>query len=179
MPLLSPDRGPGFHADIPDWSDESTENNDRTEYENKWLGTRLWPLHAIEQQQMWIDEIQINEQGCTCSVPGSLDCINVHVTREKGRLIEELGSAFFKMGIHETGQLISIFLNQEEKKVLESALIRNPPSQKKICFLELAQKRLKYQTRVSIFRYYYNLHIPMKISRRINSGLSIVNSDDE
>ncbi|KAK1396737.1 hypothetical protein POM88_006600 [Heracleum sosnowskyi] len=133
MPLLSQDRGPGFHADIPEWSDESTENNDRTEYENKWLGLRLWPLHAIEQQQMWIDEIQINKQGCTCSVPGSVDGINVHVTREKGRLMEELGSAFFKMGIHETGQLISIFLNQEEKKVLESALIRNPPSQKKNC----------------------------------------------
>lgn len=172
--------GPLFQADIPEWSDQSTKNNDhRTEYENKWLGTRLWPLHETAEQQMRMNEINITEQECTCSVPGSVDCINVHVLHEKGRLMKELGPAFWEMKIHETGQMISIFWNQDEKKVLEKALNSNPPRQEKNCFVKTARKRLEYQTRVSILRYYYNVYLPKKISRRIKSGFSIVNSDDE
>lgn len=98
VPRLVIPIGPRFQADVPQWAGVSKEYSSCGDNELdtlKWLGTRIWP---IEDKEAKIKEDVIKEGKlniCSCTFPGSIECVKRHIIEERVLLQSNLSPAFW------------------------------------------------------------------------------------
>lgn len=172
-PLVIP-VGPRFQADVPEWRGPSTSDFDSS----KRLGTRVWPVQ---------DSITAKEGGkvgkgrpdaCTCSSPGSPQCIKRHISEERSRLQSDLGSAYKSWKFDEMGEDVAKSWSWRQEKRFDSIVKTNPLSEGK-SFLKPAESSFSSKTREDIVSYYLNVYVPKRISMVTRSGGKVLDSDDD
>lgn len=97
VPRLVIPVGPRFQADVPQWTGVSKEYSfcgDNELDTLKWLGTRIWP---IEDEDAKIKEVikEGKPNICSCTFPGSIECVKCHINEERVLLQSNLSYAFW------------------------------------------------------------------------------------
>ncbi|CAN4098769.1 unnamed protein product [Withania somnifera] len=177
--------GPRFQVDVPDWADSQKEEMVRKYKEKefdalKWLGTLVWPtdnnLENKEANEQLIGKGR--KEHCSCEFPGSVECVKSHVKEERMKLASELETAFSAWKIDEMGEEVSnLWTTKEEKKF--SSLVKTNRISKGKSFLKPAVSCLPSKTRQNIVNYYFNVHVPQRISSQTRSNCEIIDTDDE
>lgn len=180
-------KGPRFQADIPDWTpqtkEETLKNYDADS--SRWLGTKVWePRNNSQVDKSRKTEVDMDAIGkgrpdvCPCEIPGSVECIEMHIKDERKKLRCELGPAFWKWKFNEMGEDASKLWTVGEQKTFESIVKTHPISEGK-SFLKPAVESLPSQTHQSIVNYYFNVYLPRRMGMQIRSGCKTVDTDDE
>ncbi|GMH12242.1 hypothetical protein Nepgr_014083 [Nepenthes gracilis] len=90
--------GPRFQADVPEWKGPCNEEFGRRGGANlddsRWLGIRTWPIKGSCVGAEGGKIGKGRSDSCSCTSPGSSDCIKCHVAEERKRLHSNLGCAF-------------------------------------------------------------------------------------
>ncbi|OIT02771.1 PREDICTED: AT-rich interactive domain-containing protein 2-like [Nicotiana attenuata] len=176
--------GPRFQVEIPDWTDPQKEDKGKhKENESdtpKWLGTLVWPTDNNLGNKEVNKELtgEGRNERCPCAFPESVECVKSHVKEERMKLKSELGTAFDIWKFDEMGEEISNLWNPEEQKTFSSLVKTNRMTQGK-SFLKPALASLPSKTRQNIVNYYFNVHVPQRISSQTRSGCKIIDTDDE
>lgn len=174
--------GPGFQANVPEWIGQDHKNNSCTigtkSDESKWLGTRTWPS-KYTSPKVQIDVIGKGRPDfCSCSIPGSVECVKFHVNERRVQLKSNLGPTFREWKFDEMGDEILNLWNLKEQNKFHYLVKMNSESQNKK-FLKLALEHLPSKCRQTIAKYYFNVHVPRRMSRQSRSGCTIIDTDDE
>ncbi|KAJ4759772.1 ELM2 domain-containing protein [Rhynchospora pubera] len=169
--------GPNHQADIPDFTDHVSMSDPIT---LKYLGTSFWsPNHKIPFQA---SKTPIGEAGisksCKCSIPGSSECIRLHVAESKLKLKCELGNSFYTMGFHKMGEEVALSWTQKEEEKFKSIIRANLPSDDKKfwppLFVNFRSKGWK-----GLVSYYYNVFL-LRRRRYQNKAVPVkIDSDDD
>ncbi|KAJ8559493.1 hypothetical protein K7X08_003551 [Anisodus acutangulus] len=174
--------GPRFQVDVPDWT--NSQNEDKCKYKedesetSKWLGTLVWPTDNLENKE--VNEELIGKgrnKRCPCKFPGSVECVKTHVKEERMKLKSELGTAFNAWNFDDMGEVSNLW-NAEEQKMFSSLVKMNRMSKSK-SFLKLALASFPNKTRKNIVDYYFNVHVPQRISSQTRSDCKLIDTDEE
>lgn len=175
--------GPRFQANVPEWSGPPQKNSHVGEIEHstsRWLGTRIWPIH--DKTLPGTTKVPVMGKGrpnfCLCASPGSRECVKRHVALKRTLLQSELGPIYWRWRFNEMGDEVSKLWTSEEQKRFESLVKMNHTSQFK-SFLKPALECLPCQSRETIVNYYFNVHIPSRMSRQTRLGCTNIDTDDE
>ncbi|CAN4101023.1 unnamed protein product [Withania somnifera] len=167
--------GPRFQADVPDWANSQKVEMVRKYKEEesdalKWLGTPVWPTEDnLENKEANEELIGKGRNGhCRCVYPGSVECVRSHVKEERMKLETELETAFSAWKIDEMGEEVS-----------KSSLVKGNQMSKGKSFLKPAVACLRSKTRQNIVSYYFNVHVPQRISKQTRLNREIIDTDDE
>ncbi|XP_073279645.1 AT-rich interactive domain-containing protein 1-like [Primulina huaijiensis] len=180
--------GPRFQAELPTFIGPSYKKLDTS----RWLGTKVWPIKNTNLRKIMTfngnksPQERLNPIGkgraatCSCHVPGSSQCVQMHVAKEKIKLKIELGAAFWEWKFGEMGEGSSQNWTANEKQKFDSILEMNF-SKKNDWFLKNALKVLPNKKMDAIISYYFNIIVPRQISMEIKSGRNPVEitTDDE
>ncbi|GAA0142157.1 hypothetical protein LIER_03118 [Lithospermum erythrorhizon] len=179
-------KGPRFQVDVPDCTpqtkEETLKNYDADSL--RYLGTKVWEPKNSSQVDKNEKELDMDAIGkgrpdiCSCGIPGSVQCTELHLKDKRTKLQCELGPAFWKWKLNEMGEEVSKLWKSGEQKAFESIVKANLVSQGK-SFLEPAVKSLHSQTQQSIVNYYFNVYLLRRMSLQIRSGCKTVDTDDE
>ncbi|XP_019188282.1 PREDICTED: AT-rich interactive domain-containing protein 1-like [Ipomoea nil] len=170
--------GPRFQADLPEWI--GPPNTGKEKEESKWLGTQLWPIKNDDTNE----ERMIGKgrpEFCHCGSPGSVECVRRHVGDERKKVESELGPAFREWRFDEMGEDVSNEWTPQEQRKFESIVKRNPPLSIGKSFLQAAMAAFPSHNRRSILSYYFNVHLPRRISKetRWSDHGEAAGTDDE
>ncbi|GAB2232164.1 hypothetical protein Drorol1_Dr00011191 [Drosera rotundifolia] len=168
--------GPYFQVDGPQWTGNSTYEND-----DKWLGTRIWPLEKRQNKHL-IERDPIGkgrQDSCGCQDRGSITCVRFHVAEKRIKLKLELASAFYHWNFDKMGEEVTLSWTKEEEKKFRDIVKANPQSQNK-CFWPEMIKALPAKIRRDLVSYYWNVFLLQRrgYQNRCNSG-DIDSEDDE
>ncbi|XP_060188855.1 AT-rich interactive domain-containing protein 2-like [Lycium barbarum] len=176
--------GPRFQADVPDWA--GSQNEGKCKYKedesdtSKWLGTPVWPTdNNLENKE--VNEELIGKgrtESCPCESPGSVECVKTHVKEERMKIKSELGTAFNAWNFDEMGGEVSNLWNAEEQEKFSSLVKMNRISKSK-SFLKPALASFPCKNRKNIIDYYFNVHVPQRISSQTRSDCKVIDTDDE
>ncbi|KAG9129566.1 hypothetical protein Leryth_014412 [Lithospermum erythrorhizon] len=128
-------KGPRFQADVPGWSfqtkEETLKNYDAES--SRWLGTKVWEpeknsqVYKNENTELDIDVIGKGRPAfCSCELPGSVECVDIHLNDKRKELQRELGPAFWKWKLSEMGKEAAKLWTVGEQKAFESIVKANP-----------------------------------------------------
>ncbi|KAF3673432.1 AT-rich interactive domain-containing protein 2 [Capsicum chacoense] len=177
--------GPRFQADIPDWTHSQKVQMVRQYKENKadtskWLGTPMWPANNNLANKKVNEKLigKGRDEHCRCESPGSVECVKSHVKEERMKLKSELGRAFSAWKFDEMGEEVSNLWTNKEQRIFTSLVQMNRMSKGK-SFMKPALTYLPSKNRQSIVNYYFNVHVPQRISSQTRSNCHIIDTDDE
>lgn len=174
--------GESFQADVPEWSCPASKRkitSDSNSLDDKqWLGTQIWPVKPDigENNKKIIGKRRPDL--CTCSSPGSVDCISLHIRTSRKHLKSELGQAFFSLGFDSMGEVVSRMWTREEETMFANIVKQNPISDAK-SFLWPALQYFSSKSRQDIISYYFNVFVLRRMRKQIRSGSRTVDSDDD
>ncbi|MCD9637888.1 hypothetical protein HAX54_021429 [Datura stramonium] len=193
--------GPRFQADVPDWPNDGTPivaagmpsppniasqaemvrkyKEDKSDT-LKWLGTPVWPTDDNLENKEGNEELigKGRNKCCSCESPGSVECIKSHVKEERMKMKSELETTFDVWKFDEMGEEVSNLWNAKEQRKFSSLVKTNRVSKSK-SFLKPALASLPSKNRQSIINYYFNVHVPRRISSQTRSNCKIIDTDDE
>lgn len=177
--------GPRFQVDVPDWANSQKVEMVRKYKEGesdalKWLGTPVWPTDNNLENREANEELigKGRNEHCRCEYPGSVECVKRHVKEERMKLESELETAFSAWKIDEMGEEVSnLWTTKEQEKF--SSLVKSSQMSKGKSFLKPAVASLPSKSRQNIVNYYFNVHVPQRISEQTRSNCEIIDTDDE
>jgi len=168
--------GPRFQAYVPKWEGSPSVrcyNND----DLKWLGVQVWPMPTISENiTKSIGEGR--PHSCSCKKPGSVECVRLHISEARELLKLEIGATFSSWKFDEMGEEVSGSWTLEEHKKFESLYKLNTSSNAKK-FWKFAMKHFPSKSLKCMVNYYYNVHIPRRLSMETRRSLHEVDSDDD
>ncbi|KAK9279601.1 hypothetical protein L1049_013280 [Liquidambar formosana] len=168
---------PLFQADVPDWTGPP-DHGDSESDTSKWLGTRTWPIEGRSTETKRNEIGKGRRDSCSCTSPGSMDCIKLHTTEKRIQLQFDLGPAFWSWKFDEMGEEVSKSWTPQGQKAFKLLVKRNPISQGK-SFLKPALQCFPSKRRESIVSYYFNVFLPRRISKQTRAGCTTVDTDDD
>ncbi|GMJ00920.1 AT-Rich Interacting Domain 1 [Hibiscus trionum] len=165
--------GPHFQVEVPAWTGVASESDE------KWLGTRVWPLE--KEQRFLIERDRIGkgrQDSCGCHSPGSSECVKFHVAERRSKVRLELGSAFYKWKFDKMGEEVASTWSKEEQKMFSSIVKSNPTSLQK-CFWDEICKHFRKKSREELVCYYYSVFLLQRRAYQNRVTPSNIDSDDE
>lgn len=164
--------GPRFQVDVPEWDDPIYE------CDTKWLGTRIWPLDHKEHVSL-IERDPIGRgrnDSCGCQVPGSITCVQFHISEKRSKVKLELGSAFQLSRFHMMGEGVSTTWKEAEKKTFKTIVESTAPPD---CFWDQIYKKFPTKSREVLVSYYYNVFLLQRRAHQNRNAPNDIDSDDE
>ncbi|XP_004300803.1 PREDICTED: AT-rich interactive domain-containing protein 2-like [Fragaria vesca subsp. vesca] len=162
--------GPLFQADVPEWTGEASESDD------KWLGTRVWPLECEENASL-VKKDTIGRgrpHFCGCRLPGSVTCLRFHIAEARMKLKKELGSLFYHWRFDRMGEEICLQWTAEEEKRFKILVQSKYPF-----FWNSASKWFPRKTRENLVSYYFNVFLVRRRSYQNRATPKNIDSDDD
>ncbi|XP_047317625.1 AT-rich interactive domain-containing protein 1-like [Impatiens glandulifera] len=164
--------GPRFQAEIPDLTGPPLGAQLR------WLGTKDWPINVRKSETRACIIGKGRTDFCTCTMPGTIECVNHHILNKRKQLQADLGPAFQKWRFDEMGEDVSKLWNMQEQMKFINLVKTNPISQGK-CFLKQAPESFPSRSRKAIVGYYFNVYIPRRISLQTRLGCKTIDTDED
>ncbi|XP_028770440.1 AT-rich interactive domain-containing protein 1-like [Neltuma alba] len=168
--------GPTHQASVPDWTGMTSKSDP------KWLGTRIWPLKGVNRHRL-LDQRDPIGKGrndfCKCQVPGSVECVKLHIVENREKVKLELDVAFYQWNFDKVGEEVSRYWTYEEEKKFKDGLKSNLPSRKKSLWDRMF-KSFPKKSREDLVNYYFNVFV-LRCRRFQNrhSPNNIDSDDDE
>ncbi|XWS38340.1 hypothetical protein CRYUN_Cryun19dG0122800 [Craigia yunnanensis] len=165
--------GPLFQAEVPEWTDMVSGPD------SKWLGTREWPLKGGEHDPLAVtDPIGRGRPDARgCRIPGSVECIRLHIAEKRMKLKLELGSVFYGWRFYGMGEEVSLRWTAEEEKRFNCMVQLEPPSLN--AFWRGASKFFPWKTRQDLVSYYFNVFLIRGRSYQNRVTPKSIDSDDD
>ena len=180
LPRMTIPVGPCFQVDVPDWNGPSGQGNicgsDRDGL--RWLGTQIWPIGGESTETSTKTIGKGRPDSCSCSFPGSADCVKLHVHEKSILLQSDLGPAFLDWKFDEMGEGVSKSWSLKEQKIFQSLMKSNPLSNE-AKFWKRAFKCFPNKCRKSIISYYFNVFLPRHISLQTRTSLKQIDTDED
>ncbi|XVF51459.1 hypothetical protein PTKIN_Ptkin04bG0186900 [Pterospermum kingtungense] len=165
--------GPRFQAEVPEWTGAVCDTD------SKWLGTRIWPLKDGGQDSLDVtDPIgRGRPDSCGCWIPGSVECIRLHIAEKRMKLKLELGSVFYRWRFDGMGEEVSLRWTAEEEKRFKQMVQLEPSSLN--AFWPDASKYFPRKTRQELVSYYFNVFVIRRRSYQNRVTPKSIDSDDD
>ncbi|KAF8672655.1 hypothetical protein HU200_049348 [Digitaria exilis] len=166
---------PCGQADIPEWTGKPPSRHDDRRA-MRFLGERI----LIPESNEALDVGSIGkgrQENCNCQSPGSIDCIRFHVAEKKDELKRKLGSAFYKMGLHETGEDAAHSWTKSEERRFNTIIQENLPSSE-YNFWDILRTAFRYKGSKAIASYYHNVFQVQRRAYQNHLGLEADSDDD-
>ncbi|KAL8252861.1 hypothetical protein R6Q59_036554 [Mikania micrantha] len=130
--------GPRFQAEVPEWTGPPQRKYPHKTLESsKWLGTVIWSNKDTLTREIEMDVIgQGRPHHCDCYIPGSILCVNRHITEKTTRLQKDLGPAFQIWKFDEMGEVAAKLWKQSEQQKFERVVKMSPISEESAFDLE-------------------------------------------
>ncbi|CAN6283415.1 unnamed protein product [Urochloa humidicola] len=171
--LFAPSIRPCGQADIPEWTGKPpSRHEDRRAL--RFLGE---PILLPESSEA-LDDGSIGkgrQDDCSCQFPGSIDCVRVHVAEKKDELKRELGSAFYKMGLHETGEDVALAWTKADERRFNTIIQDNVPTSK-YNFWDKLRAAFRSKGSKGFASYYHNV---FQVRRRAYQNHLALNADSD
>ncbi|CAJ1937400.1 unnamed protein product [Sphenostylis stenocarpa] len=164
--------GPGFQAEIPEWTGVVSESN------SKWLGTRKWSLKPDTKPANETDVGRGRQGKCSCEHQGSVACVRLHIAEKRMKLKLELGSEFYHWGFDRMGEEVSLQWTAEEEKRFKDIMRSSTPSKIKY-FWNNPFKYFTDRTRKNVVSYYFNVFLIQLRTYQNRTTPKNIDSDDE
>ncbi|KAK9057573.1 hypothetical protein SSX86_022409 [Deinandra increscens subsp. villosa] len=172
--------GPRFQADVPEWTGPPHENNSslsKLDY-SKRLGVVIWSMKYTNPELEGCVIGKGRPKSCDCSAPGSIPCVERHVSKKTAHLKAVLGPTFQKWKFDQMGEQVAKLWKQSDQERL-IILMEDNPFSKGLDFIKPALKLFPLKSKKDIVEFYFNVYIPRRMSIRMRSGCMMVNTDDE
>ncbi|KAK7395146.1 hypothetical protein VNO78_15690 [Psophocarpus tetragonolobus] len=173
--------GPNFQAEIPKWEGKTYATHHNSDNDLKWLGIQLWPMPCVSENFNTKGIGEGRADSCSCKFPGSLDCVNLHISEARQLLKLETGTAFSSWRFDEMGEEVSKSWTLEEQDEFQSLIKLNPLSSDKN-FWKLARKHFPSKSMKCMVNYYHNVYTPRNLrmeTRSCNDVVDSYNDQDE
>ncbi|OIW01248.1 hypothetical protein TanjilG_10409 [Lupinus angustifolius] len=178
-PKLAIPIGPRFQAEIPQWEDlnNTRQYNIDDDDDSKWFGNEIWPMPNI---------METNTKGvgngrpkvCSCDIPGSIDCVQLHISEAREWLKLEIGATFSTWKFDEMGEDVSKSWTMDEQKEFE-LLTRLCKQSKNMDFWKNAMEKFPSKPLKNMINYYYNVCIPRRMRTMTRASFGTIDSDDD
>lgn len=165
--------GPRFQAEVPEWSGIVSDTD------SKWLGTLEWPVKCEDHNSLAVTD-QIGKgrpNSCSCQIPGSVECIRLHIAEKRMKLKLELGSVFYRWKFDGMGEEVTLRWTAEEEKRFKYMVQFEPPSLN--TFWPSASKFFPGKTRQDVGSYYFNVFLIRRRSYQNRVTPKSIDSDDD
>lgn len=171
--------GPGYQAQVPQWTGEVPVNYDDPET-LKWLGTKVWPpINGNCKALFCGDPIgKGREVVCGCNLPGSVECVRFHVAERRFKLKRELGAAFYAWGFDRMGEEIALSWTDEEEASFKAVAQRSAPSLGRD-FWNRLHLFFQFKGRKELVSYYFNCFLLRRRCYQNRITPKNIDSDDE
>ncbi|XP_019431283.1 PREDICTED: uncharacterized protein LOC109338480 isoform X2 [Lupinus angustifolius] len=166
--------GPRFQAEIPQCENLTNRRQHHLNDDFKWFCNEVWPM-PVETDIKGVGNGR--PDACSCDFPGSIDCVQLHISEARERLKLEIGTTFSSWKFDEMGEDVSKSWTIEEQKKFESltrTLLSNDMDFWKVAMENFPNKPMK-----SMLNYYYNVCIPRRMSRETRDSFVAIDSDDD
>ncbi|KAK6263132.1 hypothetical protein QUC31_008948 [Theobroma cacao] len=162
-----------FQAEVPEWTGMVSDTD------SKWLGTQEWPLKAVEHDPLAVkDPIgRGRDDSCGCPIPGTVECIRLHIAEKRMKLKLELGSVFYRWRFGGMGEEVSLRWTAEEENRFTYMVQLEPPSLN--AFWPDASKFFPRKTRQELVSYYFNVFLIRRRSYQNRVTPKSIDSDDD
>ncbi|KAE9618062.1 hypothetical protein Lal_00041855 [Lupinus albus] len=168
--------GPRFQAEIPHHENLTNIRQHHFNDDFKWFSNEVWPMPTIvETDSKGVGNGR--HEACSCDFPGSIDCVQLHISEARERLKLEIGTTFSTWKFDEMGEDVSKSWTMEEQKKFES-LTRTSLSSD-MDFWKIAMENFPTKSMKSMINYYYNVCIPRRLSRETRASFVAIDSDDD
>jgi hypothetical protein len=190
--------GPNFQAHVLPWrsqditrysgesghtksgGDDDTQSSDEESYDStKWLGSKMWPLSESKRVVNKSRDGRGRQPSCFCPVPGSQECVRLHIEAERQKLFGEIGQTFELWGFDQMGECVATQWTKKEERTFKAIVRLNPPSQNKNFWDELPTV-FPDRSHFELVSYYFNVFVLRcrALQNRV-SGAKIDSDDDE
>ncbi|XVE57918.1 hypothetical protein DITRI_Ditri04bG0128200 [Diplodiscus trichospermus] len=165
--------GSSFQAEVPEWTGMVSDTD------SKWLGTKQWPLTDRESDSLAVTDPvgRGRPDSCGCWIPGSVECIRLHIAEKRMKLKLELGSVFYHWRFNGMGEEVSLRWTAEEEKRFKHMVQIESPSLNAFCLD--ASKYFPKKTRQELVSYYFNVFVIRRRSYQNRVTPKSIDSDDD
>ncbi|KAG4938150.1 hypothetical protein JHK84_044400 [Glycine max] len=166
--------GGNRQAEIPEWTGDISEGY------LKFSGTSIWPVATVNTR-LRIEKDPIGkgrQDSCSCSAPGSVECVRFHITEKRAKVHLELGAAFYDWNFDQVGEDVKLLWTEEEEKKFEDAIRSNPPSPETY-FWDHIFRAFPTKSRADLVSYYFNVFILERRGYQNRHTPDDINSDDD
>ncbi|CAL4916983.1 unnamed protein product [Urochloa decumbens] len=164
---------PCGQADIPEWTGKPpSRHEDRRGL--RFLGEPI----LIPESNEALDSGSIGkgrQDVCSCQFPGSIDCVRLHVAEKKDELKREVGSAFYKMGLHQTGEDAALAWTKADERRFNTIIQDNVPTSK-YNFWDKLRVAFRSKGSKGLVSYYHNV---FQVRRRAYQNHLALNADSD
>jgi hypothetical protein len=160
--------------------DDDTQSSDEESYDStKWLGSKMWPLSESKRVVNKSRDGRGRQPSCFCPVPGSQECVRLHIEAERQKLFGEIGQTFELWGFDQMGECVATQWTKKEERTFKAIVRLNPPSQNKNFWDELPTF-FPDRSHFELVSYYFNVFVLRcrALQNRV-SGAKIDSDDDE
>lgn len=167
--------GADYQAEVPEWRGETFESD------NKWLGSRVWPLEERERKNNLIEREPIGkgrQDSCGCQYPGSQECVKFHVSEKRMRLKLEIGTAFYHWKFDKMGEEVAYSWSKGEEKEFHNIVKSNTSNHGKYFWDKLA-RTFPSKSKQSLVSYYFNVFLLQQRGQQNRATPNELNSDEE
>eukprot|EP00252_Welwitschia_mirabilis_P024353 TRINITY_DN7195_c0_g2_i1.p1 TRINITY_DN7195_c0_g2~~TRINITY_DN7195_c0_g2_i1.p1 ORF type:complete len:646 (-),score=94.18 TRINITY_DN7195_c0_g2_i1:89-2026(-) len=165
---------------LPTCTDQSKSGSVSTiqSAEDRLLGTMVWPA---EGERGAVNEDKLGKgrpDSCGCQYPGSVECVRLHIQREREKLATELGSLFTIWGFNDMGEDVSRSWSKEEECRFRAVVRLNPMSLGNDFWNELPVA-FPSKSREVCVSYYFNVFVLRRRSIQNRVMPEQIDSDDD
>ncbi|KAK1428681.1 hypothetical protein QVD17_17520 [Tagetes erecta] len=172
--------GPRFQADVPEWTGPPRKNNGllNESDRSKCLGVVVWSMSDTNPEVNGCIIGKGRPESCDCTHPGSIPCVQRHISKKTAHLQIVLGSAFWTWKFDQMGEAVAKLWQQADQQRLIHIMNNNPFSQGRD-FIKVALEYFPMKLKKDIVDFYFNVYLPRRMSIQTRSGCMVVNTDDE
>ncbi|KAE9592071.1 hypothetical protein Lalb_Chr19g0125361 [Lupinus albus] len=169
--------GPRFQAEIPQWEDLTNTRQYNIDDDSKWVENEIWPMPNIMETNNTKGVGNGRPELCSCDIPGSFDCVQLHISEAREKLKLEIGATFSSWKFDEMGEDVSKSWTMDEQKEFE-LLIRLNKQSNGMDFWKIAMENFPSKPLKNMVNYYYNVCIPRRIRMETRASFGRIDSDN-
>lgn len=173
-------------AEVPEWTGFVYESDP------KWLGTRMWPP-LEDKDGKHEEDLGVIGKGrkssCACQIPGSANCVRIHIAESRTKVKRTLGQLFYKWKFHHMGEEAALSSwSREEESEFRSLVIKarqelsdKSKSRHEIMsnFWRRASESIPSKTKGMLVSYYFNVFVLRRRGYQNRVMPDNIDSDDD